>query len=292
MLLPLLFTTFLCTCGRAPENDAGKESRQPATLHADANLITIREGRHTATIDLVTGGRLASYTVEGIEVLKTTRDADNLEWGSTVWTSPQSAWNGPPEATFDADAFERTDQNQASVSLQSAVDPATKLQMVKTFAFVTGGKSGLHLQTTYELYNRGNEPVYRALWENTRLPYGGEFSFVADSIRLDKLENNFATRGKATVVPMTAEDTRKGKLFVRPAKGKATYAGNGVRLRKLWFPDDQHDVAPGHAPLEIYLDPKSGLAEFEIQGPYRAIAPGGYTSLAVAWQVAKLTVTD
>lgn len=295
IFLSSLLLTLLCTCGRAPDTNGengGQSNASAPRAQPQGAPVTIRQGRQTATIDLRTGGRLASFTLRGKEVLKTTRDEDGLQWGSTVWTSPQSAWAWPPEATFDRQAFVLTDRQPHSVTVTSAVDSATQLQMQKIFAFVRSGKSGVRLQCTYELYNRGETPVTRGLWENTRLPYGGEFSFVADSIRVQHLSGDFEVRGKATVVRMAAGDREKGKLFVHPSTGKATYAGRGIRLRKLWYADEQPGVAPGQAPLEIYLDPESGFAEFEVQGPYRPIEPGGLTSLTVAWQVAELVAED
>lgn len=300
LLFSLLFATFLCTCtstpvgvnaskaGRAPENTPAMKGETWDEFTANA-AFTIRSGKHEVAVYAANGGRLGSYTINGKEVLKTTRDADGWQWGSTVWSSPQTAWNWPPEKTFDAERFDYTAQSSSSVTLQSGIDPVSKLQLEKTFAFSSEGKAGLHLKATYRLINRGTEPVGRGLWENTRVPYSGEFSFVADSIRLDKLTGDFDRRGAATVINMTDGDTEKGKLFIHPNKGKATYAGNGVRLRKLWFLED---AAPGQAPLEIYLAPAEGFAEFEVQGGYRVIPPGESITLSVAWQVAELTRVD
>ena len=299
--LPPLFILLLCTCGRAPETEAvtppdatpyvPADQGEPS-YSADGNLLTIGLKNQTATFDLATGGRLASFTHAGKELLKTTRDADDLQWGSTVWTSPQSAWNWPPEATFDRNAFTVQEATASSVTLVSGVDPATKLQLTKTFIFSTSGKGGLHLGATYNLFNRGDQPVGRGLWENTRLPYGGDYLFVVDSMRVDKLADNFATRGDATVVTLQPGDGQKGKLFIRPTKGKATWAYNGLRLRKLWYLNPDYDVAPGQAPLEIYLDAESGFTEFEIQGVYKEIQPGEGVGLSVDWQVVELVETD
>lgn len=229
---------------------------------------------------------MASYSLNGTELLKTTRDENNLQWGSTVWTSPQSAWNWPPEKTFDVEAFNITKQTNDALTLLSAVDPTTGLQMEKSFAFVKQPK-GMHLQANYRLTNHGTDSVSRGIWENTRLPYSGEFYFEADSTRLDKLSGNFAKRGKSTVIEMREGDDEKGKVFAFPVKGRVTYTANGLRFRKLWFPAEG-DVAPGQSPLEIYLSPEEGFVEFEVQGVYRRLAPGASVTLNVAWKVDKL----
>lgn len=285
-LLFLLLVLSLWSCDNVPKSETdGKEQESSAK-----GQLSIRFEGHVVTVDPAAGGRLGSYVLNGQEILQTTRDEEGLQWGSTAWTSPQSAWNWPPEKTFDSGAFEVIKHTADAISLRSAIDPATSLQMEKTFAFIDQPK-GMYLETIYRLINHGTETISRGLWENTRLPYGGEFYFSADSLRLDKLTNNFSKRGKSTIVPMRPGDVQKGKVFVHPAKGRGTYAGNGFRFRKLWF-SGEGAVAPGHAPLELYLSPKDGFAEFEIQGVYRVIPPGESNSLTVAWKVGKLEKTD
>ncbi len=278
----LLFILLFCTCGPATE---------PETSVVPPASVTIKFGDQKVTFEPEHGGRMASFTVKGHEVLKTTRDENGWQWGSTVWTSPQSAWNWPPEATFDAEPFTVIEQSANAVTLESVVDPETGLQLTKSFTFVKGPK-GLQLEADYRLYNRGQKTISRAIWENTRVPYGGEFAFIADSIRQDKLDLTFGERGEVTTVDMTAADTQKGKLFVFPGNGKATFSGDKVRLRKLWYFSEADKVAPGQSPLEIFLSPEEGFAEFEVQGPYRKIAPGGYNNLVVNWRVGALQYKD
>lgn len=283
-IAPLLFLVFsLSACG--PE--ANSENASPQA----AEPITIKYADQLVTFEPENGGRMASFTVRGHELLKTSRDENGWQWGSTVWTSPQAAWNWPPEATFDAGPFTVTAQTPNSVTLQSAVDEATGLQLTKVFTFVKSPK-GLQLEADYRLYNRGKKTISRGIWENTRLPYGGEFAFIADSIRQDKLDLTFSERGEVTVVSMEEGDRGKGKLFIYPGNGKATFSGEKVRLRKLWYSSPADKVAPGQSPLEIFLSPTEGFAEFEVQGPYRKIAPGGYNKLVVNWRVGVLEYKD
>lgn len=292
-LLPLLIVLLLCTCDRGPTELAERAPERRSTAADETGLtgaVTIRSGEHRVTFAPAEGGRLASYTVGGTELLKTTRDENGWQWGSTVWTSPQSAWNWPPEKTFDAQPFTVVEQARDAVKLLSAVDPETGLQLEKLFTFIEGPK-GRYLQADYLLTNHGPDTLRRGLWENTRLPYAGEFYFSADSLRREGLERAFAERGATTLVAMNEADTEKGKLFIHPAKGRATYAGGGLRFRKLWIPVTE-EVAPGQAPLEIYLAPKEGFAEFEVQGGYRTLPPGGSTTLNVAWRVGKLVAVD
>jgi len=150
-----------------------------------------------------------------------------------------------------------------------------------------GETKGMVLRASYRLTNHGTDTISRGIWENTRLPYGGEYSFEVDSLRRDKIEQPFTQRGKSTVVTMAPDDEEKGKLFVFPARGRTTYLKDGLRLRKLWFVAEG-PVAPGQAPLEIYLAPEEGFTELEVQGVCRRLAPGASTNLTVAWQVARL----
>ncbi|MEM6771100.1 MAG: DUF4380 domain-containing protein [Bacteroidota bacterium] len=276
-ILLLVVSFFACERG----------SDVPPSGTPQATTLAIASGKHRVGFDLASGGRLASYTLEGQELLQTKRDANGWQWGSTVWTSPQAAWNWPPEATFDALPFAVVERSDNAIVLQSDTMSSSGLQLTKSFRFVSGGK-GQYLEAEYRLYNHGQDTVYRGVWENTRLPYTGEYSVAVDSLRRDLIERPFRKRTQYTVMEMTQDDHEKGKLFVHPGKGRATYTGNGLSFRKLWVNDPEEPVAPGQAPLEIYFAPEEGFTEFEIQGPYRAIAPGEYVNLVVAWKVSRL----
>lgn len=279
-VLPLLLVLTLCTCGRGPEKLPDTNSVNPP------GPLSIRYRNHLVTVEPDYGGRLASYTLDGRELLQTTRDENGWQWGSTVWTSPQSAWKWPPESTFDTGNYAVTSYTKKSIALLSAIDPATGLQLEKIFDF-TGEPKGMVLRASYRLTNHGADTISRGIWENTRLPYGGEYSFGVDSLRRDGIARPFARRGKSTLVQLNAEDEEKGKLFVHPSRGRVTYVNDGLRLRKLWFADEG-PVAPGQAPLELYLAPEEGFTELEIQGIYRRLAPGESTTLSVAWQASRL----
>ncbi|MEO0734909.1 MAG: hypothetical protein AAFZ52_18880 [Bacteroidota bacterium] len=91
------------------------------TPEAPAPIVLTR-GDISLTVDPQLGGRITSLTYAGQEILQTTRDTLNLQWGSTAWTSPQSAWKWPPPTTFDSEPFTYDLLRENVLLLESARD--------------------------------------------------------------------------------------------------------------------------------------------------------------------------
>lgn len=246
--------------------------------------ITIAKGDITLSIEPASGGRISSLTFQGQEVLKTSRDSLGLQWGSTTWTSPQSDWKWPPIATFDREPFTVTELREGVVLLESRQDPDTYLRMRKRISL--GERSDVGI--TYWVTNEGPASTKVALWENTRIPYGGYLSFQADSLR-----------GSLDTLPVTILDSiyyihldnrhaQPQKVFTDLKEVPVSYHYNGLAFRKYTSVKEFYRTAPGQAPLEIYLDPTAGFAEFELQGDYGLVLPGESANLRVRWEVGEI----
>lgn len=270
LILALVLACLVLACNKGGEND----SFAP---------VTITRGEISLTVEPAIGGRISSLTFRGVEILKTSRDSNNLQWGSTAWSSPQAAWNWPPIAAFDAAPFEVMRVDDKSILLEGPRDEKTFLRMRKRFMLGPENDIGL----TYWLTNEGVSSVNVALWENTRLPYAGRFEFKADSIR-----------GTLDTVPATWQDSvytifaderhlKPQKVFADLPNTTARYYNNGVVLTKHNVANAYYRVAPGQAPLEIYLDPAAGFLEFELQGDYRLIGPGESNNLRAKWSLSR-----
>jgi hypothetical protein len=247
----------------------------------DSSPVTISRGEISLTVDPAIGGRISSLTFNGIEILNTSRDSNNLQWGSTAWSSPQSDWNWPPIAAFDVEPFEVMRVEEKSILLEGPTDPETHLRMRKRFTL--GPESDIGL--TYWLTNEGVSSINVALWENTRLPYAGRFEFQADSIRgsLDTLPVNF--QDSLYTIYADERHVQPQKVFADLPTTTARYYNNGVILTKHNLANAFYRVAPGQGPLEIYLDPPAGFVEFELQGDYRLIGPGESNNLRAKWSI-------
>jgi hypothetical protein len=243
--------------------------------------VTISRGEISLTVEPAIGGRISSLTFGGVELLKTTRDSNNLQWGSTAWSSPQADWNWPPPAAFDAEPFEVMRVDHKSILLEGPRDSVTYLRMRKRFVLGPDNDIGL----TYWLTNEGVSSVNVALWENTRLPYAGRFEFRADSIRgsLDTLP--VAVQDSVYTIYADERHVQQQKVFADMPTTSASYYHKGLVLTKHNLANDFYRVAPGQGPLEIYLDPPAGFVEFELQGDYRLISPGQSNNLRAKWSI-------
>lgn len=265
-VLPLAFLLFACT------NINNFDRPGP---------VTITRGEISLTVEPAIGGRISSLVFGGVEILKTSRDRKNLQWGSTAWSSPQSDWNWPPISAFDAAPFEVMRVDEKSILLEGPKDSVTLLRMRKRFVLGPDNDIGL----TYWLTNEGVSSVNVALWENTRLPYVGRFEFRADSIRgsLDTLPAFF--QDSLYTIYADERHAQPQKVFADMPATTAMYYNNGIILTKHNLANAFYRVAPGQGPLEIYLDPPAGFVEFELQGDYRLIGPGESNNLRAKWTV-------
>ncbi|PHI20376.1 hypothetical protein CEQ90_07910 [Lewinellaceae bacterium SD302] len=282
----------LTACGNdstaIPEKGKGQLSPDDPTFHYQ----TLTAGPLRMDVDPKVGARIASFTYEGKEILKTERDENNWQWGSTVWTSPQSHWNWPPPM-FDTAEYEFSQTGENRMHFYSPVDKETGMQVIKSIRLAVDEARGPLATLRYQVYNRGSAPVEVAVWENTRLPFsgttsypaGGEVSFSDDELIVTTRE----TDGAVVLDLDASTQPNKQKIYYSPAKdtGKRyiynAYVNDGLALLKSWrLPAN---VAPEQAPLEIYLAPEEGFAELEVQGNYKTVAPGKFVDLVVFWQL-------
>jgi len=266
LFVPFVCFLLFCSC---QQEDAVPET------------INLTKGNIILSIDPASGGRISSLTFRGQEILKISRDSLGFQWGSTAWTSPQSDWNWPPIATFDSEPFTVTELREGVVLLESQRDPDTYLRMRKRISL--GERSDVGI--TYWVTNEGPSSTKVALWENTRIPYDGYLSFRADSLRgsLDTLP--VAVLDSTYYIHLDNRHAQPQKVFADLAEVPVNYHHNGLVLRKYTSVKELYRTAPGQAPLEIYLDPPAGFAEFELQGDYQLIQPGESANLRVRWEV-------
>lgn len=242
---------------------------------------TLANERLRVAVDAAAGGRISSFRVDGEEILQTTRDTNGWQWGSTVWLSPQRAWGWPPPATFDAAPYVLTRTGERELLLTSAVDSATQLQLTKRLLL-----RDTALALTLTLYNRGDTLRNYGLWSNTRLPYAGQLKFTpGDSIRVEKIDSPVAYRKDFRAdIHFDERHPKNGKVFSNLTTGGVHYyTSAGTRFTQTTPYLTYAEVAPDQAPLEVYLAPEDGFAEFELQGPYGPIAPGDSLVFGLLW---------
>ncbi|UTA47774.1 DUF4380 domain-containing protein [Simiduia sp. 21SJ11W-1] len=251
----------------------GQEPAEPLAPLAGGNLVV--------TVSPIDGGRIASLRFYGRELLTQADARTEGNWGSTLWVSPQAAWDWPPPKAFDAQPFSY-EQSANQLRLQGQVDAQTGIKLHKQITLLGGDR----LQLAYGLENPGKAPVQAAGWEVTRVPQAGLVVFATQApVWLSHGELAYEQFGDLVWL-----DARKPV-----GRGKLNANGRGwlawVQGRDLWIKrfDDLAEAqqAPGEAELQVFVGNR-GYLELEAQGAYQTIAPGARAAFTTEWQLVRL----
>ena len=279
---PLLYTLLLgiffsTRCAQVP------------TLATSQQPITITRDSLSLTVDPANGGRLLSLTYAGVEVLSGLRDSLGFQYGSVAWPSPQAEWNWPPPAAFDRDPYTVREVEEHSIILDSGIDPESGLVLRKRYRLGPASDIGL----SYWFTNRSDSIRTVAAWEVTRVPYAGTFTFRSDTLRIERGNaRTVETRDDRRRIVLDERQANTTKVFANVASVPITYVNQGIVLEKHTIVTDFDEVAPGQAPLEIYLNPAAGFAEFELQGAYKRLGFGETSALRTKWVIRRAGAED
>ena len=274
----LLLLTLLTGCGEPP---AGS-SEQTATAVPTAP-VTLTQADVSITVDPDYGARITSLKYKGREVLRTERDSAGFQFGSTVWTGPQEDWKWPPPPAFDSEPYSVTKMRDNVYIFTSEVDAASELRMEKRVEIGPSGEIGLR----YRVKNEGSTSASVGAWEVTRIPYSGRIEFpVGDTIwsNQEELYTTVDTEGVGTI-RLDGQVPDKTKIFASLSDTAVHYYNNGLLFTKQTLITARNQTVPGQAPLEVYLSPGRGFAEFELHGGRYILDPGQSASMRVKWLV-------
>lgn len=233
----------------------------------------------TFEVEPQVGGRISSLRYRGVELLATRRDERNLQWGSTVWPAPQSAWRWPPPAGMDQRLYAVIAATPDLILIESEPNAYQGLQLAKRFELLDDNSIGV----TYTFINQGDSTVKAGIWENTRVEYEGEVQWPAGE-RLEEGITGLVQEAGISTLALKGHEQKK-KLFINTEGGWLSLRKQGAILKRMFSRVGPAQVAPGQAPVEIYFDPVAGFAELEIQGPYVELEPGKTTSFYILWAV-------
>lgn len=233
-------------------------------------------------VDAGVGGRVVEFSFEGRNVLlPSSVHADN--YGSTLWTSPQSQWEWPPPAEIDTGSYEAALIGEWLV-LTGAPSPGVGVAATKSFRMDAGG--GVLIR--YGMTNRGAEPVSLAPWEVTRVPRGGLTFFPLGAHTYDVQRHPplpFTRIGDVAWIDHGALLTGDRKLYADSGKGYVAHARDGIVFVKEFERATGSQHLPGEAEIEIYANAEPPYVELEEQGPFSVILPGASTTWNVKWRL-------
>ena len=233
-----------------------------------------------------TGARLSSLKLEGIEFLYLDRSSPN--WGSTLWPSPQSAWNWPPPDAFDNAAYAGGPMGSALI-LVGPKDGATQLAITKRIAADDADTS---ITQVYVIRNGGTASRQVAPWQITRvLPDGLTFFPAGQGQGRGNLASQVVTSEEWNWFDLDAAILPSGtpKYFADGAEGWMAHVDKNNHLLVEVFPDiTPSQAAPEEAEIEIYADNGKRYMEIEHQGAYVTLAPGDSLLWTTRWYLRKL----
>ena len=241
-------------------------------------MVTLKNGDVTMTIDVEKGGKILSFKYQDKEVLSQSRGPESF--GSTFWTSPQKEWNWPPVPEFDKAAYTLVEQSADRLVISSPVSERLGMSVGKDFsidaadgAFVVG----------YSIKNEGSEPRRVAPWEISRVKNEDGIIFFeapVDSIWPKGLMNFETAYGAAWYKTDEAPQNRKVNA---DGKGWLAYCANGLLLVKKFQDLQTEEPAPGEAEVQVYVNRGKSYIELESQGAYTLLQPGEKLHWTVRW---------
>jgi hypothetical protein len=239
-------------------------------------------------VDAAVGGRVTALRLGGHDLL-TGRQADIANYGSTFWTSPQTAWGWPPVPEIDHLPYTAAIEGETIV-MASAPSAALGVEVEKRFAADRGRGAVLF---DFRIVNRGATPLPTAPWQITRVRPGGLTFFPTGDGNY--APSNLAVRetlGVTWYAYDAAAVTENQKLFADGREGWLAHldlhGDGGALLIKTFAVMPRAAHAPGEAQIEIYASPLHTYVEVEAQGAYQSIAPGASLDWRVVWLVRRL----
>ncbi len=235
-------------------------------------------------VDARTGGRVTALRLGGRNLL-TGPNVDAGNFGSTFWTSPQSAWGWPPVPEIDHAPY-RASVVGRSIVMRSAHSASLGVEVEK---ILSADRARGAILFEYRIHNLSQAPLPTAPWQITRVAPGGltfypsgEGHFAPSN--LDVREEDGVTWFDYDKSKITADQ----KLFADGREGWLAHVDRDALLVKTFPIAPRAAHAPGEAQIEIYANPAHTYIEVEVQGAYETIPAGGALAWPVVWLVRHL----
>lgn len=238
--------------------------------------LALAVGDTSFEVDPQAGGRITSFRRGDAEVLVGPA-VHPKNWGSTLWTSPQSAWGWPPPAEFDDMPYEVVSRADG-IELLGPPNEALGVSLTKRFS-VDARRDSVALE--YGIRNVASRPVTAAAWEVSRVPPGGLTFYPAGAtaggaLRLDRIGDGSWYRHDPS--GLTEEGA---KSFADGTGGFVAHVVGRLLFVKAFSDLPPRSQAPGEGEVEIHANDR--YVEVEVQGPYVRIEPGEVALWPVRW---------
>lgn len=296
--LVLLTTVLLSACDKTekPEEEnkeKGVDQEESAYLSKTADSYIFELPSRKLEVVPAVGGRIRSLSFREKQILSTA-EINEVNWGSTFWTSPQSDWGWPPLTTLDSEPYAIEEKGDTLV-LTSGIDKQTGFQVKKQ---INVDRSDDSFVITYSIYNHTDSMKTVAPWEITRVPTGGTTFFP-------KGKGTFIS-GQFNALPITVDDNNivwfkydstkilddNHKLMGDGAEGWLAFTYEGYILIKKFEDIPQNVAAEGEGEIEIFANKEKTYVEIEQQGGSIKLEPKGHLDWKVKWYLEELPNND
>lgn len=269
----------------------GARSAAPVAAGKPATLVLPieRKGHYVLEFDNILlevvpeGGKVVTFSIDGHNMLVRTHP---LNFGSTVWPSPQSDWEWPPLKAIDSEPYSVRVEGSTIILTSKATSAAPRISLTKKF---TPDLVKRAISIEYTLKNEDAAPHGYAIWEVTRVAPGGLTYFPINGTTTGKAGSTLEptlVKGGYAWIDMTTNPAGTNKLHGDGASGFIAHT-DGVRLFvKSWADVAAAAHAPDHGEVEFYDG--DSYVELENQGPYVSIPAGQSITHKVRWSLAKL----
>ena len=233
------------------------------------------------------GGRIISYTYDQKEIL--TQSSEHENFGSTLWTAPQSDWGWPPFAVLDSMDYQ-VEQMANVLKMTSQPDQKSGFQFVKTWT-VAGDNS---IRIEYLIRNISEKPKSVGAWDVTRVPCGGIAFFPfgeKGKVPKSNLNPNIEKQGISWISIDKRPISDNLKMFSTAKEGWLAYAINGLLFVKQ-FPDtNPESYSPKQGEVEIYINKEKSYIELENQGAYQLLKSCETLNYKETWSLSPIAKT-
>lgn len=246
----------------------------------DKDVYTLSVGDNTISISAQIGGRIVSYTCKGKELLLPSSVHD-VNYGATLWPSPQSNWGWPPYAILDTDPYQASFDGEV-LTLKSEPDPASGYLFEKRFS-VSLADSAVNIE--YSIRNISRQEKQVAAWDVCRttgglsfFPVGEDTKLPASSLKGISVEDGILWYNSNKELLPEAQ-----KLFSTASEGWLAHFTNGLLFVKK-FPDTKiTELAPEQGEIEIFAQKEGLYIELENHGPYTILKPDENLTYREKW---------
>ncbi len=234
------------------------------------------------------GARIVDVHLPGGTNLLTGPSTDAANYGSTFWTSPQSAWNWPPPDSFDTSPYAAAGSD-ADLRFTGPPDSNAGAQIGKHFMAADATQS---VGAEYRITAVARDGMF-APWEITRLGPGG-LTFYPTGGDAPRAGGGFSLPPTQTAAGCTwyqhpgSAPGADQKLLADGSGGWLAHVAGDVVLVKKFADVPAGMAAPGEAEIELFVDGRGRYVEVEEQGAYQPVPAGQTLTWPVTWIVRRL----